>query len=156
MTNPLQRMQIRDCLINHTFGMVRNGGARAHQGWDLAAPVGTPVFAIRPGRIVDVRDEGDYGVQVTLEFEHGPRLLYAFYAHLLSVRCAEGEPVGEGATLGYTGMTGNARHLSARESHLHFEVRTAPRPGRGLVGRVDPGEVLGFQAYSSPRERMLW
>ena len=32
---PLQRNIIRRQLLNHTFGKVRNGGTKDHQGWDL-------------------------------------------------------------------------------------------------------------------------
>ena len=158
MANPLRQMMIRACRLNHTFGMVRDGGTRAHQGWDLAAGVGTPVYAVRAGRVAEVqpRDVGDYGISLTLAFTHGPLTLYAFYAHLGSVAVERDAQVAEGDLLGYTGRTGNASRIPLGESHLHFEVRTAARPGRGLEGRVDPGEVLGWAAYSTPRERVTW
>jgi murein DD-endopeptidase MepM/ murein hydrolase activator NlpD len=150
MRNPLDHMRIRRQLVNHTFGMVRNRGTRPHQGWDLAAPEGTPVFAIANGRIRDARDEGDYGMQLVLEFMHKGRTLYAFYAHLSGVLVAEGGAVYEGQLLGFTGRTGNASNLAVAEDHLHFEIREgAIRPGRGLVNRLDPGEVLGYEIYSS-------
>ncbi len=151
MQNPLDSMRIRGQLPNHCFGMVRNQGKRAHQGWDLAARVGTPVYAVASGRIRQIRDDGDdgYGVHVTLEFSHNGQTLYAFYAHLSGVACAEGQVVLEGDLLGFTGKTGNARNLPAADDHLHFEVRTLLWPKGGLNGRLDPGDLLGYQYYSS-------
>lgn len=34
---------------------------------------------------------------------------------------------------------------SITSPHLHFEIRTVPWPGKGLLGRIDPGEILGHQ-----------
>jgi murein DD-endopeptidase MepM/ murein hydrolase activator NlpD len=149
MRNPLDTMKIRRQIPNHTYGMVRNNGTRPHQGWDLSAPVGTPVYAITQGRIRDVREGGAYGVRITLEFQHDGRTLYAIYAHLSAVACADGQSVQEGDLLGFTGKTGNASSLPAADDHLHFEIRSRFDAGTGLGGRVDPGTLLGYQIYSS-------
>lgn len=148
MRPPLNHMKIRRESINHTFGMVRNAGQRPHQGWDLEAPVGTPVYAITSGTIKDVRDYGDYGKQVVLEFSNGEQTRYAFYAHLSSIIRMGGEAVQEGDLIGFTGKTGNASNLAADEDHLHFEIRDLPHAGKGLGGRIDPGRALGFEVYS--------
>jgi murein DD-endopeptidase MepM/ murein hydrolase activator NlpD len=149
MQTPLDTMRIRRQVPNNTFGMVRNQGTQAHQGWDLSASVGTPIYAVARGRIREIRDQGAYGLQISLEFQNGGQTLYAFYAHLSSVACAEGQTVLEGDLLGYTGKTGNASNLPAADDHLHFEIRTILHPGLGLGGRVDPGTILGYQYYSS-------
>lgn len=129
-----------------TFGMVRNGGKRAHQGVDLAVDKGYRVYAVESGSVVGVNqhDDGSYGLTVTLKLDcsskpelHGK---FAFYAHLSSVRVKAGQQVAHGAILGLTGDTGNARGMDSipRGGHLHFELRTAQRVGLGLTGRVDP------------------
>ncbi len=149
MQNPLSTMKVRALSPRNTFGMVRttHGKPRPHQGWDLAAPVGTPVYAITSGLVRDVRDAGDYGIQISLEFQRDKQMMYAFYAHLSRVVCAEGQNVCEGSLLGFTGRTGNAKHTAP---HLHFEIRKGRlHPGTGLHGRIDPGEVLGYSVYSS-------
>jgi murein DD-endopeptidase MepM/ murein hydrolase activator NlpD len=148
MRNPLATMHVRRESLHNTFGMVRNDGRRPHQGWDLAAPAWTPVYAIADGTIRDVRGDGDYGTQFSLEFEHGGRTLYAFYAHLSACNCAAGEQVSEGDLLGFTGTTGNAASFRGDDEHLHFEIRTQRHPGRGLPGRIDPGDVLGYRVYT--------
>ena len=149
MAHPLDQMRIRRQLPNHTYGRVRNQGRRAHQGWDLAAPVGTPLYAVAHGTIRQISEGGDYGIQITLEFRHSGRRLFAFYAHLSAVECAEGDVVYEGQRIGLTGRTGNARNLGVQDEHLHFEIRNQARAGRGLRNRIDPGEVLGYEVYSS-------
>jgi murein DD-endopeptidase MepM/ murein hydrolase activator NlpD len=151
--SPLNVMRIRRESPNNTFGMVRNHGTRAHQGWDLAAPIGTPIYAVGDGHIRDLRDEGDYGLSITLEFQHAGQTLFAFYAHLSLVLCRTGQHVREGEMLGCTGRTGNARKLSIVDEHLHFEIRMQRHPGHHLDGRIDPGELLGYQYYSSSPPR---
>lgn len=149
MRNPLNVMRIRRQIPNNTFGMVRNEGTQPHQGWDISAPVGTQIYAVSDGLIREIRDFGDYGVQIILEFQHGSQTLYAFYAHLSGVACAQGQPVREGDLIGFTGRTGNASGLPAADDHLHFEIRTQLNVGLGLPGRIDPGAVLGYQHYST-------
>jgi hypothetical protein len=46
---PLVSNMIRGRSVNNTFGMVRkhaNGGMKPHQGWDLEASVGDPVYLL--------------------------------------------------------------------------------------------------------------
>lgn len=151
MGKPLTSMVIRGCSLHHTFGMVRNGGTKAHQGWDLAAPVGTPIYAIRSGTIVDCGEDDGYGLQLILEFTHVGLPAYAVYAHLSRVLVGKKVLVKEGDLLGFTGRTGNAKDLPKSQEHLHFEIRMLlPRPGKGLSGRIDPGEVLGYEVYGTP------
>jgi len=50
-----------------TFGMVRNKGSRAHQGWDLDAVERTPCHAIADGTIIDVGSRPEVGSFVVLQ-----------------------------------------------------------------------------------------
>lgn len=150
MGQPLKSMRIRQDRPSNTFGMVRNQGSKPHQGWDLAAPIGTPIYAIGDGVIEDVSQGGDYGLTMTLRFTRNGRRLYAFYAHLSLASRGKGDKVSEGDVIALTGNSGNASNLPASENHLHFELRTAPYLGKGLAGRVDPGSLLGFGVLSCP------
>jgi hypothetical protein len=146
MHKPLAQMVIRDHSISNTFGMVRHhadGKPKAHQGWDLAAPVGTPVYAIALGTIEFVRDQGDYGKQIELKFVYNGKTLYAFYAHLATISVKKGDSVKEGQQMGTTGKSGNASNLPKSEEHLHFEIREIAHPGLGLAGRRDPATLYG-------------
>jgi murein DD-endopeptidase MepM/ murein hydrolase activator NlpD len=87
----------------------------------------------------------DYGKQICLSFEHQGTTLYAFYAHLSSIVVMESNVVQEGQLIGYSGQTGTtAKNQPLSEAHLHFEIRTIPGNGPGLIGKLDPGTVLGF------------
>ena len=150
---PLSSMRLRRQKPSHSFGMVRkhdDGSPKAHQGWDLTAPVGTPVFAVADGEVIAATsDTGDYGKSLTIAFLHGGQWYFAFYAHLSAVSCKVGDAVYKGQQVGLTGNTGNASNLSSAEHHLHFEIRTSWETTTGLSGRVDPGELLGYDVYSS-------
>jgi murein DD-endopeptidase MepM/ murein hydrolase activator NlpD len=149
---PLAHNVIRRGINNHTFGMVRNGGARPHQGWDFHAPVNTPCFAICDGKVALVYESGDYGKVAVLAFPFKGRNLYAAYAHLNAIDVRTGQTVTKGQRIGLTGNTGNARGMTGPDQHLHFEIRTVPRPGRGLADRMSPKDVFGVCPLSAAVE----
>jgi len=142
---PLQRNVIRRNAVSNTVGMVRrraDGTQRPHQGWDFEAATGMPCFAIADGRVELISAAGDYGKLVVVSFPFDGETLFAAYAHLSAVKVTAGERVVKGQPIGLTGDSGNARGMSGRDLHLHFEVRTQPRPGRGLAGRLSPLNVF--------------
>lgn len=137
------QINIRGKKFNNTFGIVRekNGQPRAHQGWDISAMIGTPVYAIATGVIeFTTGNIGDYGRQICMSFNHNKQNLYAFYAHLSSVTVITGQYVVEGEEIGYIGRTGNAKNFPLTEAHLHFEIRTSAHRGR-----LDPSTVFGVK-----------
>ena len=85
-----------------------------HRGVDIAAPRGTEVRAMAPGRVRFAGVMGGYGNVVWLD--HGGEVL-TVYAHLSEIRVREGERVGGGDVVGLVGASGNAVG-----AHLHFEV----------------------------------
>jgi murein DD-endopeptidase MepM/ murein hydrolase activator NlpD len=150
------RLSAKASPVGGTFGFVRSSGAKPHQGWDLYASVGTPVYAVAPGVIQYSETHGNYGTQICLRLDeqamtHGTsnrfgRQLFAFYAHLSLSFVKAGQAVLEGEVIGLSGNSGNA---ASTPPHLHFELRTQPRLSTGLGGRLDPGELLGFVHYRS-------
>lgn len=98
---------------------------RQHQGIDLAAPVGTPVFAAREGLVLyaDNTVKG-YGNMVVLQ--HDGDLLTA-YAHTSVLLVRKGDRVLAGQIIARVGQTG---HSTA--PHLHFEVRQGQVPRNPL------------------------
>ena len=153
MRRPLNVMKIRALQygtydpISNTFGTVRAKRTRAHQGWDLLASVGTPVYAVANGELASGHSF-TYGNWISLKFTHRGNAYFAFYAHLLTA-LYRNSSVSEGAMIGLTGRSGNASKIPASEAHLHFEIRTVENPSHGLHGRIDPGDVLGYEIYSS-------
>lgn len=153
MRFPLASNRIRHGKVNHTFGMVRkdkNGRKKAHQGWDLQAPIGTDVFAVEAGTVEIAGNRGSNGLGLTvMQSFKGPgnTTMFAVYAHLQSMAVKAGDRVTEGQLIGKTGDSGNARNMTGEDLHLHFEFRTSLLPGTGLVGRVDPVTIFGGPPY---------
>jgi murein DD-endopeptidase MepM/ murein hydrolase activator NlpD len=116
--------------VSSRFGMRRHpihGDVRMHTGLDLAAPIGTPVSAAAPGRVVAAGSRGGYGL--TVDLDHGEGLLTR-YAHLDRIDVSQGERLAAGQQLGTVGMTG-----TVTGPHLHLEVREHGRA-------VDPADWL--------------
>jgi len=114
-------------------------GYSIHTGWDLAAPIGTPVRSGGPGRVVMVAERLVTGN--TIIIEHLPGVV-SLYFHLDSVRVRVGDPVLQGQIIGTVGVTG-----LVTGPHLHWEIRVggvAVDPTR-LLDRplVDTSRVLG-------------
>lgn len=88
-----------------------------HNGWDLAAPTGTPVVVPAGGRVVMVEERIITGLSVVLEHLPG---VFSLYYHLDSIEVSLGEIVPAGSSLGTVGSTG----LSTGP-HLHWELRVS-------------------------------
>jgi murein DD-endopeptidase MepM/ murein hydrolase activator NlpD len=102
-----------------SFSAPRSGGRR-HQGVDMMAGFGTPVYAVVSGS-VSHGSSGLGGNQVWLAGSDGNKY---FYAHLQSYVGGAG-PVNVGEQIATVGDTGNARGTP----HLHFEIH----PGGGAA-----------------------
>jgi murein DD-endopeptidase MepM/ murein hydrolase activator NlpD len=90
-----------------------------HQGIDIVASVGEPIFATRGGTIVDPSYEMSYGN--VLDVQHSSGYL-SRYAHLMSFTYSHGTYVERGAKIATSGRTGNAIGSDVTP-HLHFEIR---------------------------------
>ncbi len=114
------------------FGDPRDGGARSHAGIDIAAAIGTPVYAIGPGtvRYATENASATCGRGVSIEQGDGWRTVYC---HLSGETVTAGEAVVAGQVVGYVGATGNA---IPSNPHLHFELRHNDTP-------VDPAPYIG-------------
>ena len=100
------------------FGMRRHpvlGGYRAHKGVDLAAPIGTPVYATADGVVSKAEWFSSYGLYISLE--HGGEI-QTRYGHLSRLNVYDGQQVRKGDLIGYVGTTGRSTG-----PHLHYEVR---------------------------------
>jgi len=140
---PLERNRIRGAITNNAYGMVRNGGKKPHQGWDLEAQPGTPCYAIADGEIVWANDLKKFGLTVILELKHRGITYYASYAHLMVRYVAKGLRVKRNDMLGRTGQSGNAENQSLKEAHLHFGIHTTEFPLKWPTGWVDPARLYG-------------
>lgn len=114
-------------IMTSSYGMREHpvlGGRRAHKGVDLAAPIGTPVYAPADGVVSRASWFSSYGLYISLE--HGGEM-QTRYGHLSRLNVAEGQTVHKGDVIGFVGTTGRSTG-----PHLHYEVRVdgeAVNPG---------------------------
>lgn len=114
------RMPLDDARLTSDYGMRTHpvlGGRRSHNGVDLAATTGTPIYATADGLVSKAGRFGSYGNYVSIE--HGADLQTRF-AHMSRVEVAAGSRVTKGQLIGYVGSTGRSTG-----PHLHYEVRIA-------------------------------
>lgn len=116
-----------------SFGMVRNGGTRFHEGIDIRSVQkmngGVPMDVVRSvcaGTVAHIspQNNGSYGRYIVLFHENGGIQLYTLYAHLLAVSPSlrEGDRIPAGTVLGMLGQTSTVFKIEKKAAHLHFEV----------------------------------
>ncbi len=101
----------------------KSQGLHGHNGIDIAAPAGTPIYAAASGRVILARSggwNGGYGNYVIIQHSNGTKTLYA---HMTSVYAQTGQTVSRGQAIGSVGNTGRSTG-----NHLHFEVYGAVNP----------------------------
>jgi hypothetical protein len=132
--------------IGSPFGADRDGGARKHEGNDIAAPRLTPVVAVSDGVITRVAQERGTANCCWTIVEHTDGW-QSYYIHLnndqhgtddglgigLRTDLVEGSAVARGEVIGWVGDSGNAE---GTVPHLHFELHNP----EGLA--VDPRPSL--------------
>lgn len=96
---------------------------RMHQGIDIAADIGTPIYAAADG-VVEYAgwNSGGYGNMVEIRHSDGSMTRYA---HMNAIYVQTGQRLGQGDQLGEMGSTGYSTG-----PHLHFEVHL---PDQGTV-----------------------
>jgi murein DD-endopeptidase MepM/ murein hydrolase activator NlpD len=94
-----------------------------HEGVDLAAPPGTPVFAAGDGTVKGAAPHGGYGNWILIEHDGGK--LSTVYGHLAAFApgIEPGARVVQGEVIGFVGNTGRSTG-----PHLHFELLSDGKP----------------------------
>lgn len=90
------------------------GATARHDGVDLAAPTGTPVYAADSGTVTHVGWFGTGGQAVIINHGNG---MVTWYLHLSGYAVSQGQQVQRGQNVGFVGNTGNSTG-----PHLHFQV----------------------------------
>lgn len=104
--------------LTSNFGLRQHpllGGLRFHQGIDLAANAGAPVYSAAAGTVAGTGWHGGYGLLVTVRYPQG---MQSRYAHLSGVAVSPGQTIRKGQLIGFVGSTGRTTG-----PHLHYEVR---------------------------------
>ena len=122
---------------------------RMHEGIDLAAPSGTPIYSTAEGTVLRAGwHSGGYGNLV--EVDHG-RGIVTRYAHLSAVIVRAGDRVTRGQQVGRMGSTGRSTG-----SHLHYEVRIDGRAVNPIPFMKTTDYVVAMQrrASAAPMEAL--
>jgi murein DD-endopeptidase MepM/ murein hydrolase activator NlpD len=119
--------------LSSTMGMRTDpftGERDYHQGLDIAADRGAPVYATADGTVRQASYQGAYGNLVVIDHGFG---LETRYGHLSAFEVKDGDVVKRGDLIGLVGATGRAT-----SPHLHYEVRVNGRvlnPLQMLLGQ---------------------
>jgi murein DD-endopeptidase MepM/ murein hydrolase activator NlpD len=118
--SPLKEFVVTQLFGDTEFAKAHNGayGGKGHNGIDLKAYVGTPVYAALAGMVVGTGNTdtvcpgASYGKWVFIKHGNG---LSTVYAHLSLIKAVAGDQVETGDLIGYSGSTGYVTG-----PHLHF------------------------------------
>jgi len=110
--------------VASTFGAPRSGGRR-HEGQDIFARRGTPVYSVTEGYVLRIAEGPIGGLQIYVLGAGGRRY---YYAHLNGINpdLRENQWVNSQTLLGYVGNSGEARNTPP---HLHFGIYMGSRLG---------------------------
>ena len=128
----------RPLFVKPTSGIFTSGfGYRwgaLHAGVDLAAPIGTPIYAVADGVVIDAGPTAGYGAWVKLRHADGTVTLYG---HVNTWLVSVGQRVMAGDQVATVGNRGNSTG-----PHCHFEVMP------NGTDRIDPVPWLSQRGIS--------
>jgi hypothetical protein len=113
---PIDRTKLK--YVSSLYGMrmhPRYGTWRMHEGVDLSAPKGTPVYATGNAVVLRAGWRPGYGYMIELNHGFGYKTRYG---HLSKMYVSAGDSVTRGQVIADVGNTG-----VSSGSHLHYEVR---------------------------------
>jgi murein DD-endopeptidase MepM/ murein hydrolase activator NlpD len=120
-------------VVSSPFGM-RNG--TMHEGVDITAPAGTPIYAADDGTVIYVGHLHGYGNVVIVQHSGG---YVTVYGHNQRNLVNDGESVTRGQQIAEMGTSGRASG-----SNLHFEVRFNNRAENPVAYLPEPSGSTGI------------
>ncbi len=105
------------------------GKGRMHMGLDIAAPIGSPIYATAEGVVTRTAIGDGYGRM--LEIKHANKLLTR-YAHTSMIYVAPGEHVKKGQVIAAVGSTGRSTG-----PHVHYEIEVEG-------AKIDPRKYIAL------------
>ncbi len=115
-----------------------------HNGLDMIAPAGEPVYASADGIVSGVtRSRKGLGNVVEIDHMNG---YFTRYAHLADIEVRKGRVVKKGTRIGYVGVSGNSF-----APHLHYEVMRdtlVMNPVNYFFASVTPEEYMNMMVMS--------
>jgi murein DD-endopeptidase MepM/ murein hydrolase activator NlpD len=111
-----------------------------HGGVDIAAPIGTPVYAAHSGRVVRSGSASGFGLAIYIQGDDGS---VTVYGHVNREFVSAGERVSVGDVIAEVGNRGQSTG-----PHLHFEVHPS---GSMYSGSVNPAPWLRARGVAMER-----
>lgn len=145
MTNPLKNFSFAQtgASVGNKINPFYKVSIR-HNGLDLIAPSGEPVYASADGIVSNVtRSRRGLGNVVEIDHGNGYRTRYA---HLADVEVRKGRVLKKGTRIGYVGVSGNSF-----APHLHYEVlrdTIVLDPVNHFFASVTPEEYVNMMIMS--------
>ncbi|MFG1796890.1 M23 family metallopeptidase [Nocardia sp. NPDC049149] len=104
-----------------------------HNGIDIAGPIGTPIYAVANGTVIDAGPAEGFGLWVRIRHDDGT---ITVYGHMYDFFVSRGERVPAGMQIARMGNRGDSTG-----PHLHFEV---------IMGgqHVDPRQWLALHGLN--------
>ncbi len=115
---------VKGAVLTSPFGWRRG---RNHDGLDLGAKPGTPIYAAEDGRVLFSKRFAGYGNLLVLKHAQN---YYTAYAHATSLFVGNGDKVKQGQQIATIGSTGHSTG-----PHLHFEIHKGTQS-------IDPKPLL--------------
>lgn len=120
-------------------------GMKGHNGWDLAVPVGTPIYSTIDGTVFYAQVDGTEAKTIAIntldlfDYNVGQVQFQTLYTHLSDIKVSVGQIVKKGQLIGLSGNTG--RYTTG--PHLHYGIHpvinnVSIEAGNGYNGAVDP------------------
>lgn len=120
-------------------------GMKGHNGWDLAVPVGTPIYSTIDGTVFYAQVDGTEAKTIAIntldlfDYSVGQVQFQTLYTHLSDIKVSVGQIVKKGQLIGLSGNTG--RYTTG--PHLHYGIHpvinnVSIEAGNGYNGAVDP------------------
>lgn len=157
---PLKDIGTNKIFISQRFGvnpaLYAQFNINGHDGLDIAAPAGTPIYSPANGFIVEQTEkETGYGLRITMRVDDGNKHYLLVFGHLQRLQnpthvdynwFSQNLPVKTGDVIGYVNSsgfsTGNHLHLGVFEQ---LENGTRLNLNNGFKGALDPMLFLGPQ-----------
>ncbi|WP_415749626.1 transglycosylase SLT domain-containing protein [Bacillus licheniformis] len=141
--------------VSSKFGAKESGlRSSPHKGTDFAAKAGTPVKALKSGKVVTATYSKTAGNWVVIQQDDGTVAKYMHMQKGLKVK--KGDVVSAGQTIGKVGSTGHSTG-----NHLHLQIEQNGKPidpekyMQGLTSDLSQSEAERQQALSQAKSDLI-
>lgn len=141
--------------VSSKFGQKESGlRSTPHKGLDLAAKAGTPVKAVRAGKVITATYSKTAGNWVVIQQDDGTVAKYMHMQKGLKVK--KGDTVSAGQTIGKVGSTGHSTG-----NHLHLQIEQNGKPidpenyMKGLTSDLSQSEAERQQAIAQAKSDLI-